>query len=131
MRRRAMTAAVGASLAILVAGCAATPAAEPGAGSKPGTSTSQEAEAAAPVEVTVEGRTVSPNGKRVEATVGEPVTVRVTADRAGELHVHATPEQTLPFEKGRTTVQITIAQPGVVDVEEHEADLVVLQLQVS
>jgi hypothetical protein len=45
--------------------------------------------------------------------------------------VHATPEQTLPFGEGRTTVQITIDQPGVVDVEEHEADLVVLQLQVS
>jgi hypothetical protein len=131
MRRRAKTAALGASLAILVAGCAATPAAEPGAGSKPDTSTSQEAGAAAPVEVTVEGQTVTPNGKRVEANVGEPVTVRVIADRAGELHVHATPEQTLPFEKGRTTVQITIDQPGVVDVEEHEADLVVLQLKVS
>jgi hypothetical protein len=83
------------------------------------------------VEVTVEGETVTPNGKRVEAIIGEPVTVGVTADRAGELHVHATPEQTLPFGKGRTTVQITIDKPGVVDVEEHVADLVVLQLQVS
>jgi hypothetical protein len=131
MRRRAAIAAFGASLAILVAGCTATPAAEPDDGAKPDASTSQAAESAATVDVTVEGLSVTPNGMRVEATVGEPVTVRVTADRAGELHVHASPEQTLPFDKGRTTVQITIDQPGVVDVEEHEADLVVLQLQVS
>ena len=131
MRSRAATAAAGASLAMLVAGCAATPAAEPAGTANPDTSTSQPAGGGAPVEVTVQGATVTPNGKRVEATVGEPVTVRVTADRAGELHVHATPEQTLPFDTGRTTVQITIDQPGVVDVEEHKADLVVLQLQVS
>jgi multidrug efflux pump subunit AcrA (membrane-fusion protein) len=131
MRRRAILAGLGAGLAILIAGCGGSSATEPAAGPDPQPSTSQATPAAAPVEVTVEGATVTPNGKRVEAAVGEPVTVRVTSDRAGELHVHATPEQTLPFGNGRTTVQITIDQPGLVDVEEHEADLVVLQLQVS
>jgi hypothetical protein len=131
MRRKATLAGLGAGLAILIAGCGGSSATEPAAGPDPQPSTSQAAPAAAPVEVSVEGATVTPNGKRVEAAVGEPVTVRVTSDRAGELHVHATPEQTLPFGKGRTTVQITIDQPGLVDVEEHEADLVVLQLQVS
>jgi hypothetical protein len=130
MHTRATLAAVGAALAVLMAGCGGSPASEHNHGSSPETTRSRGAQAA-PLEVTVKGETVTPNGKRVQASVGEPVTVRVTSDRPGELHVHATPEQTLPFGKGRTTVQITVDTPGVVDVQEHEADLVVLQLQVS
>lgn len=83
------------------------------------------------IEVEIEGDQISPNGKRVKVDVGEPVTLEVESDRPGEFHVHSTPEQEIAFGKGETTLEITIDTPGVVDVEEHEAGIVVLQLEVG
>jgi hypothetical protein len=84
-----------------------------------------------PIEVTIEGDTVTPNGERVKATVGKPVSIHVTSDRAGELHVHSTPEQELEYDKGETDLSLTVETPGVIDVEDHVAEVVILQLQVS
>jgi hypothetical protein len=83
------------------------------------------------VEITIDGDQITPNGDRVEVSLGEPVTFDITADRAGELHVHSTPEQELAFDEGETLVEATFDQPGVVEVEDHETDKVVVQLQVS
>ena len=83
------------------------------------------------VDVTVDGDEIAPNGARIEAEVGEPIIVTVDADRAGELHVHSTPEQVIAFDQGSAQHELVIEQPGVVDVEEHESGFVVLQLQVS
>jgi hypothetical protein len=81
--------------------------------------------------VTIEGDAVTPNGRRLKATVGEPVVLTVDSDRAGELHVHSTPEQELEYGKGTTTLTVTIDKPGIVDIEDHIADVVVAQLEVS
>jgi len=83
------------------------------------------------VDITVAGDEITPNGLRIEAEVGEPVILTVQADRSGELHVHATPEQEIAFDPGTTQHEIVIEQPGVVEVEEHESGFVILQLQVS
>ena len=83
------------------------------------------------VDVTIKGDSVTPSGDRIDVEVGEPVTIDVTSDREGELHVHSTPEQELAYGVGRTTLQVTIKTPGVVDIEDHVADVVVVQLQVS
>jgi hypothetical protein len=83
------------------------------------------------IEVEIEGGSISPNGKRLEVESGHPVTLEVESDRPGAFHVHSTPEQEIEFGKGRTTVEIIIDTPGIVDVEEHEAGIVVLQLEVS
>ncbi len=83
------------------------------------------------VDVTVDGDEIAPNGARIEAEVGEPIIVTVDADRAGELHVHSTPEQVIAFDQGSTQHELVIDQPGVVEVEEHDSGFVVLQLQVS
>ena len=83
------------------------------------------------VEITIEGDRISPLGDRIEVGVGEQVSLHVTSDRPGELHVHSTPEQELEYGKGETTLKLTIDSPGIVDVEDHEADVVILQLQVS
>ena len=32
---------------------------------------------------------------------------------------------------GKTTLQVTVSTPGVIDIEDHVADVVVVQLQVS
>jgi hypothetical protein len=83
------------------------------------------------VNVTIQGDSVTPSGDRIDAKVGEPVTINVTSDREGELHVHSTPEQELKYGVGKTTLQVTVATPGVVDIEDHVADVVIVQLQVS
>lgn len=83
------------------------------------------------IEIEIEDDEIKPNGARVEVGVGEMVKLRVESDRAGELHVHSTPEQELSFGKGRSVIEFDIAQPGIVDVEEHESGIVLLQLEVS
>ena len=90
---------------------------------------SNEAGAAA-VTVTRKGDTFTPNGERVELAVGQTLTLTITSDMAGELHVHSTPEQEIAYDEGTTEHDITIDRPGVVEVESHEPDMVVLQLEV-
>jgi len=83
------------------------------------------------IEIEIEGDKITPNGERVTLKTGQPVRLEIESDRAGELHVHSTPDEELAFGKGKTTLELTIDTPGVVDVEEHETGLVVLQLEVS
>jgi hypothetical protein len=80
--------------------------------------------------VTIEGGSVEPLAQSVEAEVGQKVELRITSDRAGELHVHATPEQYHDFGSGRSTVTMTFDKPGAVDVEEHESGALLLRVLV-
>jgi hypothetical protein len=89
-----------------------------------------EASGAAPIEISLEQETFEPRGARIEVAAGEPITLTITADRAGELHVHSTPEQEIAFDQGTSEHELRIDQPGVVEVESHDPDLVVLQLEV-
>ena len=82
------------------------------------------------IEITFEGDTVTPNGERVAVPLGEEIDLVVTADAPGELHVHSTPEQELAYEAGTSTLPLVIDQPGVVEVESHDLELVVVQLEV-
>ena len=92
----------------------------PGSGSDPLT-----------IEITFEGGTVEPSGERVEVAVGRPIELVVMADEGGELHVHSKPEQELAYGEGTTTLPLTIDKPGVVDVESHDLEQVVVQLEVE
>ena len=83
------------------------------------------------VQITIKGGKVTPNGDRVKAKVGEPITLKIDADTAGEIHVHSTPEQEIPFTQGYSTKQLTIEKPGIVDVDDHQLDTVIVQLEVS
>lgn len=82
------------------------------------------------IEMTLSAGQVTPAGDRVEAAVGEPITFRIDADVAGELHVHSTPESEISFAAGTSEHEVTIDQPGIVEVELHEPSLVVVQLEV-
>lgn len=124
--RRAITAAAALVVAVLaLSGCGGSGSGETSGSGAAGTS------GAKTVTVTVKGDQVTPNGERVEVGTGQKVTLDITADRAGELHVHSSPEQEIPFDEGHTTAHVTIDRPGVVEIEEHESDVVVLQLEVS
>jgi hypothetical protein len=84
------------------------------------------------IDVTIKGDSVTPNGERVKVAVGQPAQLHVTADAAGEIHVHSNPEQELEYDAGTSTVEIKpIDQPGVVDVESHALETVIVQLEVS
>ncbi|GAW52151.1 uncharacterized protein (Precursor) [Nocardioides sp. PD653] len=84
------------------------------------------------IEVTISGDSVTPNGERVEVAVGQEIQLEVTADEAGEIHVHSSPEQELEYEAGTHTVTIQgIDKPGTVDVESHSLEKVIVQLEVS
>ena len=97
-----------------------------GAGSS---STTPDGDSAA-VTVTREGDAFTPNGERVELGVDQTLTLSITADEAGELHVHSTPEQEIAYDEGTSEHEITIDRPGVVEVESHDPDVIVLQLEV-
>lgn len=120
MRRVALLAAVLTTL-LTLAGCGSDePETQPGGG----------ATTDGRVEITFDGDSV-PQVQRVPVEVGEKVEIVVKSDQPGELHVHADPEQTLDYEAGTTTLTVTIDQPGVVDVERHDPESLVLQLEVS
>ena len=83
------------------------------------------------IEVTFDGDTVTPNGDRVEVKRGQDVTLLVTSDKPGEIHVHSTPEQELEYDAGTSTLTITnLDQPGIVEVESHDLEKVIVQLEV-
>jgi len=83
------------------------------------------------IKVTFDGDSVDPSGERVEVATGQDIELDVTADEAGEIHVHSSPEQELEYEAGEHTVVIKgIDQPGTVDVESHSLDKVIVQLEV-
>jgi len=83
------------------------------------------------VHITIKNGKVTPHGDRVKAKVGQPVTLHIDADTAGEIHVHSSPEQEITFDKGTSTKKLTIDQPGIVDVEDHALEQVIVQLEVS
>ena len=82
-------------------------------------------------EVTVADGDVDPKGDRIQVGTGQEIVLDVTADTSGTLHVHANPEESFDFEEGEQEFTLTIDQPGVVEVETHDPDLIVAQLQVS
>ena len=82
------------------------------------------------VEITFENGEVEPNGERVEAETGQPIELEVTADEPGELHIHSDPEQEIAYDAGTETFEIQIDRPGVVEVESHDLEQVIVQLEV-
>lgn len=74
---------------------------------------------------------VTPSGERIGVEVGQPIDLVIISDEAGELHVHADPEQTLEYDEGETVHQLQIDRPGVVEVETHDPDRIVVQLEVE
>ena len=84
----------------------------------------------ATVDITFKGSSVTPQGAKVKIKAGDPLKLHITADKAGEIHVHSSPEQHIEYGAGTTDETLTIDQPGVVDVESHSLDKLILQLTV-
>ena len=82
------------------------------------------------IEIEIEADQIEPNGERVKVEAGQAIRLEIQSDRTGELHVHSSPEQEIAFKQGESVVNLTVDTPGIVDVEEHEAGTVLLQLEV-
>ncbi len=67
---------------------------------------------AAELNITVTGDTVTPEAEEVDLSVGETLTMNVTSDRDGELHVHSDPEHAFEFTSGRHQYTVTFDTPG-------------------
>ena len=96
----------------------------------PTPSPTPEAPQGTTVEVTIKGDTMTPNAEKVKVKRGEDVTVSITSDREGELHVHSTPDKHVPFKAGETSVTMSFDRPGLIDVEEHESGKLLVQFEV-
>jgi hypothetical protein len=83
------------------------------------------------IDVTFKDGKVTPQGASIKVKAGKPIKLHIVADKPGELHVHSSPEQHIDFKAGSTEKTLTIKQPGVVDVEIHSLDKLVVQLEVS
>ncbi|HEV2798488.1 MAG TPA: hypothetical protein VGV65_12795 [Nocardioides sp.] len=113
-------------LAASLTGCGGSDDADPPTSSQAAT---QDGDSVA-VTVTREGDSFTPNGERVELAVDQTLVLTVEADEAGEIHVHSTPEQEITYDAGTSEHELVIDRPGVVEVESHEPDVILLQLEV-
>lgn len=83
------------------------------------------------IDITIAGGAVDPVNAEFSATVGAPITLRVSSDAADELHVHSVPEHS--FDVAARPDQVftfTVEVPGRVEVELHHLDRTVATIQV-
>jgi heme/copper-type cytochrome/quinol oxidase subunit 2 len=83
------------------------------------------------IRVTVVDGTVTPPPSRVAVPLGSPVALTVTSDVADEIHVHGYELEEPVAAGGSVTIQFTADQAGLFEVETHETEKLLLQLQVS
>ena len=83
------------------------------------------------IEITFSGDTVEPErragrgqGRRADQPPGQ-------GRRAGRAARALQPRAGVPYGAGTTTLKLTIDEPGVVEVESHELEKVIVQLEVS
>lgn len=87
--------------------------------------------AAVSIDITFKGSSVDPNGRQIEVPVNEPIELRISADAAGELHVHTQPEQEIAYPEGESSHELTLDRPGVYEVESHDLEKIVVELEAS
>jgi plastocyanin len=120
-----------ALVALLVAGCSSGSS----GGSASATSSAGSASGSEPTYVvTVVGKTVTGVPSRITVSPGEKVRLVVTADRTSELHVHAADPEVETQTKQSEPVSFEFdakKQPGLYEVEMHDPDLLLMQVQVK
>lgn len=89
------------------------------------------------VEVMIEDGRARPAGDRVDVPTGETVELVVMADSAGLIHVqHGEGDEDddqgrqIEYQPGTTTFALEMGRTGTVDVELHDPDQLLVQLEV-
>lgn len=83
------------------------------------------------IRITLDGKTVSPSAESREIKLNQPVVFQINSNAAGQLHVHSSPGQVVDFPAGESEITLTFKVPGVIDVEDHALDELIVQLEVS
>lgn len=83
------------------------------------------------VDVSIVGDEVTPVAQSVDLAVGETLLLEVESDRAGELHVHSSPEQFADFAAGSSKLDFIFDKPGSVDIEEHDTGALIVRVLVK
>ncbi|MET1038671.1 MAG: hypothetical protein ABW075_10365 [Aeromicrobium sp.] len=83
------------------------------------------------VDIEIQDGQATPQGERVEAAVGETITLTIASDVDEEIHVHSDPEHTWQVAAGESiTESFTVETPGQVAVEAHHLGVTIVQLVV-
>jgi hypothetical protein len=81
------------------------------------------------IDITIKGEDTDPSGQAIDVAVGQRIELVVTADKAGEIHVHSSPEQEFQYDAGSSTLDMKpIQAPGRITVESHTLDKVLFTL---
>lgn len=81
------------------------------------------------IEVEIEHGQVTPDGKRIDVKMGQPIRFDVDSDAEDELHVHSVPDHEFEVKAADNQhFQFTLNKPGVVEVELHHLGDVVATL---
>ncbi|GAA1971775.1 hypothetical protein GCM10009798_35940 [Nocardioides panacihumi] len=84
------------------------------------------------IDIKFEGKSVTPNGERVNVAIGQEVKFVVTADAPGEIHVHSSPEKQLEYGTGTTILDLgSFKTAGIIEVESHSLEKTIVQLEVK
>jgi hypothetical protein len=114
---RALLAAVVGVIAVAVAGCGGASKAPSGSGLT--------------VDITIAHGQVTPANATLQATIRQPITLRVTSDVTDELHVHSVPDHKFEVAAApNQTFQFSVDVPGSVDIELHHLDRTVATVHV-
>ena len=125
---------IGCAPVALVAGCGSSSGGTSPTTAEPGPSTDSAASVSAQLDIlrmnlSIDGGTVEPTNQRLDASVGQTISMSITSDVADELHVHSVPEHTFEIEPGKDQLfTFTVDVPGQVDVELHHSDRTVATL---
>lgn len=138
MKSRSFAATLCAAMLCTAVACSsdAEPTAKPNvpqsvAPSATATSESPEGTEGVVIDVRIEDGEVTPTNERIEAVVGEPITVRVDSDTADELHVHSVPDHSFDIDVASgQSFEFAVDVPGTVALELHHAGKTVATLLV-
>ena len=83
------------------------------------------------IELTFKGDNVDPNGVEEKVKAGKPITSHIVADKPGELHVQSSPEQEIEYDAGTSDKKLIVDRPGIVEVESHTLEQLVVVLEVG
>ncbi|RZL73094.1 MAG: hypothetical protein EOP29_16600 [Rhodococcus sp. (in: high G+C Gram-positive bacteria)] len=127
---------IGCATVALVAGCGSSSGGTSPTTTEPVPSTDSTAAVSAQhdilrMNVSIVGDTVEPTNQRLDASVGQTISMSITSDVTDELHVHSVPEHTFEIEPGKDQLfTFTVDVPGQVDIELHHSDRTVATLVV-
>lgn len=121
-----------AGMVLLATAACNQPVTLPGTNGASSGSSASTALATLTIPITIADGQVSPNGQKINASVGQPVVLQVTSDEADEIHAHTGGdgyELEVPANTP-TTGTFTPTSPGSFEIESHHLEKVIVVLDV-